>query len=155
MGSFEVGQRAMLLEIKRFEFFSLLVKTLQNIANFAKPGLDSHSILSPVAILIPSIKMPSCTTLWFTDPKEVAYSISEIHSSLNLQHVCTLRAFRRNCLEKSLQGACHNDAVLKNPPDHLWGITNHLLCFVFFPDLQAFCSPLVWFLRQNLQCNAD
>lgn len=131
------------------------MKTLQNIAKFAKTRLDSYSVFSPIAILIPSIKMPSCTTLWFTDPKEVEYSISEIHSPLNLVHVCTLRAFRRNCLEKGLQGTCRNDVVLKNTPDHLWGITNHPLCFVFFPGLQAFCSPSVSFPRQNLQGIAD
>lgn len=37
----------------------------------------------------------------------------------------------------------------------MWGITNHPLCFVFFPDLQAFCSPSIWFPRKNLQCIAN
>lgn len=118
-------------------------------ANFAKARLDSHHILSFEAILISSIKMPSCTTLWFIIPKDVAYSISEIHSSLNLQHVFTLRAFRRNCLEKALWGACHNDAVLKNTQTTCGESLTTLLCFVFFPGLQAFCSPLLWFPRQN------
>ena len=44
MGSIEVGKRATLLQIKCFEFFSLLVKTLQNIISFAKTGLYSHSV---------------------------------------------------------------------------------------------------------------
>lgn len=111
-------------------YFFLLVKILQNILNFAKTRLDSHHIFSLVTILIPSIKMPSCITPWFTDPKDVVYSISEIHSPLHL-HVFTLKAFRRNCLEKALQGANHYDAVLKNTPDHLWGITNHPPVFRF------------------------
>ena len=113
--------------------------------NFAKQDyelcqmrLDSHHILSLVAIVILSNRMSSCTPLWFIDPKEVGYSISEIHSSLNLQHVPTLGAFGRNCLEKALQGCCHNDAVLKNTPDHLWGITNHPPAFRFLSQSPTF-----------------
>lgn len=129
--------------------------------NFAKyyelcqTRFDSHHILSLVAIVIPSTSRPSWTTLWLIDPKEVGYSLSEIHSSLNLQHGPTLGAFRRNCLEKALQGTYHDDAVLKNTPDHFGESLTTLLCFVFFPDLAAFCNPLVWFPRQNLWYVAD
>lgn len=138
-----------MLEIKCFDFF-LLVKILQNMTNFAKARLDSFHILSFVAILISSIKVPSCTTLWFIIPKDVVHSISEIHFSLNLQHVFTLRAFRRNCLEKTLWGACNNDAVLKNTQTTCGESLTTLLCFVFFPGLWAFCSPLLLVSKTEL-----
>lgn len=130
MGGIGMGKREMFLEIKWFDIFIFSCENFQNIANFAKTRLDSPYFIS-CSNSNSWHQNALCTTLWFIEPKEVAYSISEIHSALNLQHVSTLRAFRRNCLEKALQGTCPNDAVLKNTPDHLWGSTNLPPAFCF------------------------
>ena len=85
MGIVEVGKRTTLLQIKCLEFFSWLVKTAkyyklcQNRVVF-----PLCSNLSLVAILILASECPPTAPSGSTDPNEVAYSISEIHSSLNL-----------------------------------------------------------------------
>lgn len=140
MSGIGVEKREMLLEIWWFGFlflFSLclwrLCKILQTLPQ--QGWVPTTFYLWQQFYFLTSKCLPA-PPLWFIDAKEVAYSISEIHSSLKLQHISTLRVFRRNCLEKALQEACHNDAGFRNTPTTCGESLTTLLCFVFFPDLQ-------------------